>query len=169
MQQPRIAIVGASGYIGKFVVQASANRGFETYAILRKAKQESNFKAYFRHAKPIYCDVTDPNNVKNVFADFKPEVVICCLASRSGTKADSEKIDYQASLNTLKASQSVGAKHFILLSAFCVRKPLLEFQKAKLKFESSLINSGIRYSIVRPTGENNAFTKNVLKFEHSFF
>jgi len=95
--------------------------------------------------------------VKNVFADFKPEVVICCLASRSGTKADSEKIDYQASLNTLKASQSVGAKHFILLSAFCVRKPLLEFQKAKLKFESSLINSGIRYSIVRPT----AFFKSV--------
>ncbi len=31
-----------------------------------------------------------------------------------------------------------GAKHFVLLSAICVQKPLLEFQKAKLKLESDL-------------------------------
>lgn len=31
-----------------------------------------------------------------------------------------------------------GAQHFVLLSAICVQKPLLEFQKAKLKFESEL-------------------------------
>lgn len=42
--------------------------------------------------------------------------------------------------------------HFILLSAICVQKPLLEFQKAKLQFESELrAMDGVTHSIVRPT------------------
>ena len=39
----------------------------------------------------------------------------------------------------------------MLLSAICVQKPLLAFQHAKLAFEKSLIESGLSYSIVRPT------------------
>jgi divinyl chlorophyllide a 8-vinyl-reductase len=44
-----------------------------------------------------------------------------------------------------------GIKHFVLLSAICVQKPLLGFQQAKLAFENELIASGLTYSIVRPT------------------
>ncbi|CAN0207049.1 unnamed protein product [Ectocarpus sp. 12 AP-2014] len=48
-----------------------------------------------------------------------------------------------------------------MLSAFCVKKPILQFQKAKLKFEEKLVEAGnageIGYSIVRPT----AFFKSV--------
>ena len=39
----------------------------------------------------------------------------------------------------------------VLLSAICVQKPLLAFQQAKLAFEAALIESGLTYSIVRPT------------------
>jgi divinyl chlorophyllide a 8-vinyl-reductase len=39
----------------------------------------------------------------------------------------------------------------VLLSAICVQKPLLAFQQAKLAFERALIDSGLNYSIVRPT------------------
>jgi divinyl chlorophyllide a 8-vinyl-reductase len=51
----------------------------------------------------------------------------------------------------------------VMLSAFCVRKPLLQFQLAKLKFEEELIaaskaaSAPTSYSIVRPT----AFFKSV--------
>jgi divinyl chlorophyllide a 8-vinyl-reductase len=42
-------------------------------------------------------------------------------------------------------------QHVVLLSAICVQKPLLAFQHAKLAAERALIDSGLRYSIVRPT------------------
>lgn len=52
----------------------------------------------------------------------------------------------------LDVAREKGASHFVLLSAICVQKPLLEFQRAKLKFESDLQAAGdITYSIVRPT------------------
>lgn len=39
----------------------------------------------------------------------------------------------------------------VLLSAICVQKPQLAFQEAKLAFERALIDSGLTWSIVRPT------------------
>jgi hypothetical protein len=72
--------------------------------------------------------------------------------SNQGGKKDSWDIDYQATKNVLDAARKAGAKHFVLLSAICVQRPLLEFQKAKLKLEAELAAAGdITYSIVRPT------------------
>lgn len=73
------------------------------------------------------------------------------MASRNGTQKDAWAIDYRAHLNALEAVKSAGVQHFILLSAICVQKPRLAFQHAKLAFEQALIESGLRYSIVRPT------------------
>ena len=54
-------------------------------------------------------------------ADGAADVVISCLASRTGSKKDSFAIDYQATLNCLEAARTAGARHFVLLSAFCVK------------------------------------------------
>jgi hypothetical protein len=41
----------------------------------------------------------------------------------------------------LHTAQAAGVKHFVLLSAICVQKPLLVFQQAKLAFENALRNN----------------------------
>ena len=48
-------------------------------------------------------------------------------------------------------------KNFVLLSAYCCGKPLLQFQHAKLKLEEAIRTSPITHSIVRPT----AFFKSI--------
>jgi divinyl chlorophyllide a 8-vinyl-reductase len=65
--------------------------------------------------------------------------------------ADAWAIDHQAHAHALQAAQAAGVRHMVLLSAICVQKPLLAFQHAKLAFEQALIESGLTYSIVRPT------------------
>ena len=54
-------------------------------------------------------------------------------------------------MHALAAAQSAGVKRVVLLSAICVQKPVLAFQHAKLAFEKRLVESGMVYSIVRPT------------------
>lgn len=72
--------------------------------------------------------------------------VISCLASASGLKREVYAIDYQATLNCLEAGQDerVNADHFVLLSAFCVQKPLLQLQQAKLKVSIIGPSMGLR-------------------------
>jgi divinyl chlorophyllide a 8-vinyl-reductase len=77
--------------------------------------------------------------------------VVSCLASRSGAPKDAWAIDHDAQAVTLEAAEAAGVAQFVLLSAICVQKPLLEFQRAKLAFEARLQRSGLIWSIVRPT------------------
>ncbi|CAM9344100.1 unnamed protein product [Ectocarpus sp. 6 AP-2014] len=150
-----VAVAGSTGYIGKFVALECVRRGYKTIALTR------NPDAVVEGAEMVVADVTDPASVDEALAGRKIDGLVSCLASRSGTKSDSFAIDYQATLNCLETAKKEGAAHFVMLSAFCVKNPILQFQKAKLKFEEKLVEAGnageIGYSIVRPT----AFFKSV--------
>lgn len=163
-QDITVLVVGSTGYIGKFVAKELVNRGFNVIAVAReksgtggKNSKEDTLQQ-LNGANVCFSDVTDLGSLENSLQNLgcSVDVVVSCLASRNGGIKDSWKIDYEATKNSLVAGKNHGASHFVLLSAICVQKPLLEFQRAKLKFESELIKeaeegSGFSYSIVRPT------------------
>ncbi|KAG1666143.1 hypothetical protein FOA52_011554 [Chlamydomonas sp. UWO 241] len=154
----RVLVVGPTGYIGKFVTNELIKRGYDVVAFSRpkagikgKMSKEDTTKE-FPGATVCFGDVADPKSIRDVAFEKQVDVVVSCLASRTGGKKDSWAIDYQATKNVLDVAREKGAAHFVLLSAICVQKPTLEFQKAKLKFEGDLAAAGdITYSIVRPT------------------
>ena len=141
-----VLIVGATGYIGGAVVAESVRQGYNVIAVARSRKSDRQFEG----AELVLADVSDPASMAKVF-ERKIDVVISCLATRSGLPKDFDDIDYKATLNVLNAAQASGTAKFILLSAICVRKPELPLQLAKLKMEDELMRSGIDYTIVRPT------------------
>jgi divinyl chlorophyllide a 8-vinyl-reductase len=167
----KIAVVaGATGYIGKSIVRESVRQGYKTVALVRdKTKVESDegkllYGTFFEGADVVECDVCDPVKLTDTLMEIssrgngKIDTIISCLASRSGIKKDAYAIDYQATLNCLESGRVANARHFVLLSAYCVKNPWLQFQQAKLKFESALTEQkDMTYSIVRPT----AFFKSV--------
>lgn len=126
----RVALAGASGTIGA--------------AVLRQLKAEGHIVRALGRA--VLAD-----RAALAVALAGAEVVISCIASRSGVPKDAEAVDYRANLDLLEAAQQAGAGQFILLSAICVQRPLLAFQHAKLAFEAALMASGIAYTIIRPT------------------
>ena len=71
-----------------------------------------------------------------VFLCEQVDGVISCLASRSGTKSDSFAIDYQATLNCLEAAKKETVGHFVMLSAFCVKKPILQVRAVVMLLDS---------------------------------
>lgn len=154
----RVLVVGATGYIGKFVVRELVSRGYNVVAFARErsgigGKQTAeDVKKELAGADVRFGDVMSMDSLSSVACKDKVDVVVSCLASRTGGIKDSWDIDYQATLNAMEAGRKQGASHFVLLSAICVQKPLLEFQRAKLAFEEKLQSAGdITYSIVRPT------------------
>lgn len=163
----RVVVFGATGYIGRFVVFEFVRRGYEVVAFARRRagvggkKGEREILDDMKGARVVFGDVTDPAQVAAAFEDdevhrFTSTIVVSCLASRSGGIEDSNRIDYGASRNALEAGRAAGAGHFILLSAVCVQKPLLEFQRAKLRLEEELAaaakeDPNFSFSVVRPT------------------
>lgn len=145
----RVLLFGASGTIGGAVARALAEQGYSLHCFLRPAAEADLLAGAVTH----YGDVTDADSIAaEGFSGQGPfDVVISCLASRSGAPGDAWQIDYAANRDILAAARAHGAGHMILLSAICVQRPQLAFQHAKLAFEAELAASGMRWTIVRPT------------------
>ena len=143
----KVLVAGATGYIGKAVVAELLDKDYFVYAIVRKEKR---------------LEYSDQSNLKVLSLEAgensdwtkqlpRIDIIISCLASRSGCERDANFVDYSLNSDLLYFALKIKLQHFILLSAICIQKPKLAFQRAKLRFNSELVASGLRYSIVLPT------------------
>jgi divinyl chlorophyllide a 8-vinyl-reductase len=154
----RVLVLGATGTIGRATVRALLRRGHEVVCFVRPragvgaALGPDDSARLLTGATLRFGDVCDPASLaRDGFCGERFDALVSCLASRTGAPRDAWAIDHQAHLHALAAAQHAGVRQFVLLSAICVQRPLLAFQQAKLAFEKALIDSGLVYSIVRPT------------------
>ncbi len=146
----RVLVLGATGTIGRSTAAALAAAGHETICFVRPRSGSAGGAP--KDVALRYGDVTDADSLhRDAFKGERFDTVVSCLASRTGVPQDAWAIDHAANATALRAAKSAGVTHMVLVSAICVQKPLLAFQHAKLAFEKELIESGLAYSIVRPT------------------
>ena len=150
-------MLGGTGTIGRATVSALVGRGHDVTCIARpkagsggKLTQDKT-RGLLKGAEVVFGSITDKKFLEDVFANHQFDAVVSCLASRTGEPKDAWAIDHQAHMDVLALAKESGVQQMVLLSAICVQKPLLVFQHAKLAFEKALAESGLTYSIVRPT------------------
>lgn len=133
-----VLLLGATGTIGRATAKALRADGHTVTCAVRDGAN---------------TDGLDGCRVQRGSLEIAPgfDAVVSCIASRSGTPNDAWAVDHRVQSAALERAIAAGVPQFVLLSAICVQKPLLEFQKAKLAFESELQASGLMWSIVRPT------------------
>lgn len=142
-----ILLAGASGYIGKNVFNELTRLGHQVISIgrshsLKKIKPNKMHNLNF-------IELDDIEKFQEKCPKF--DILISCIGSRTGGIKDAWSVDYKVNKYLLKLGISKCIDQFILLSAICVQKPRVEFQFAKLAFEKLLIESGLSYTIIRPT------------------
>lgn len=154
----RVLLLGATGTIGRATWRALVRRGHDVVCFVRplvgvNATLGPNASTRLLTGATIrFGQVTDSGSLaREGFRGERFDVLVSCMASRTGAPKDAWAIDYQGHVNALGLAQSAGVSQMVLLSAICVQKPVLAFQHAKLAFEKLLIESGLAYTIVRPT------------------
>lgn len=138
-----ILLLGGTGTIGRATARALRAEEHRVTALVRPAGDASL--------------LPDCTVIRGELPDTLPtamtgiDAVVSCLASRTGAPKDAWAVDHAANSAALRAAVAAGVRHFTLLSAICVQKPLLEFQHAKLAFETELQAAPLDWTIVRPT------------------
>lgn len=150
-------VLGATGTIGRATVRALLGRGHKVVCFIRArgarvtAGPDRNLEV-LAGAEVRVGVLTDPVSwQRDALRGDHFDALVSCLASRTGAPRDAEAIDLDAHRLALAAAKQAGIAHFVLVSAICVQKPRLAFQRAKLAFEAELRASGLTWSIVRPT------------------
>ena len=147
LRPKRVMLLGATGTIGRATARALLEDGHDVVCLARPGSDGLPEGLELRTGQ-----VTDAASLRrDGFREEDFDVLVSCLASRSGLPGDAWAIDHQAHVTAMEEARRAGVRHVVLLSAICVQRPKLAFQHAKLAFEKVLTESGIAHSIVRPT------------------
>lgn len=144
-----VLLLGATGTIGQATLRALVSQGHDVVCLGRHRAPVPEALAARVHQ--VLGDLRQDAIWQRVMSEHRVSVIVSCLASRNGVPADAWAVDHDLHVRALQAAQAAKVQHMVLLSALCVQKPQLAFQQAKLAFERQLMDSTIRYSIVRPT------------------
>jgi divinyl chlorophyllide a 8-vinyl-reductase len=153
-----VLVLGATGTIGRATVRALVACNHDVVCLVRRRAGAGGTlnpvesESLLKGALVRFGEATDPVSLaRDGFRGERFDALVTCMASRTGAPKDAWAIDYQAHMDALAVAREAGVSQVVLLSAICVQKPLLAFQHAKLAFEKMLMESGLTYSIVRPT------------------
>ena len=169
----KILITGASGFIGSFIVEEALNRGFETWAAVRRSSSLD-----FLHDERIHLIELNLSSKEQLVEQLRGKgfdyVVHAAGVTKCLNKADFRRINTEGTKNLVEALMEVKMplKRLVYLSSLSVfgaikekmpyeeireddtPQPNTEYGRSKLAAEQYLasLDSRLPYVILRPTG-----------------
>lgn len=180
LDKMKILITGASGFIGSFLCEEGLKRGMETWAGMRE--QSSRRWLTDERLKFATLDMTDAGRLRSQLSAYqkaigKWDVIIHAAGATKCLKREDFNLhNFQCTQNLVKTLEALDMipDQFLYVSSLSVLGPIREEQNAdgtyndmvasdtpmpntaygesKVKSEQFLKESGIRYTIFRPTG-----------------
>jgi uncharacterized protein YbjT (DUF2867 family) len=150
--------VGATGYLGKFLIKELKKQGYWIRVLSRDKQKIEPLKASIDEIR--LGEATQPETLKGLCQDI--DIVISSLGiTKQKDGLTYMDVDYQANRNVLNEALSHHVRHFMSISVFNAHQLRhLEIVKAKEKFAQELIEAEIKHSIIRPNG----FFSNMTEF-----
>lgn len=144
----KVIVAGATGYLGKYLLEELKSKGYESIALVRNTKKLEG--VIVDHI--VQAEVTNPETLKGKFEgiDFVISTVGITRQKDGLTYMD---VDYQANVNLLEEAKAAGIRKFIYVSLLNgANLKNLKMVEAKERFVEELKSSGIDYTVIRPNG-----------------
>ncbi len=152
-----LLVIGATGGTGEQVVTQALRQGYRVRALVRNEPRARDLLG--DKVRLFVGDVRDPSSMAAAFrgADY----VISALGSNSRRDPENkpELIDYGGTKAIAELAKSAGVQQLVVVSSMGVTDPdhslnrlLDNIMVWKLRGEDAVRASGIRYTIVRPSG-----------------
>lgn len=142
-----ILVTGASGFVGRHVVQALLSSGKDVRALVRDPQ-----KAASLGCELVEGDMTDAASLRRAVEGV--EAVVHLVAVRQGKEEKFQRVMVQGGRDLLDAAKEAGVKRFLLMSALGAseeNKDLVPYYRAKWDVEQLVSSSGIDHVIFRPS------------------
>ena len=153
-----VMVTGATGFLGRRVVQTLLDRGKDVRCLVRSPGAEAMFDQ--DRVDVHYGSVTDPASLRAAFYDLD-EVVHLVAVIRERGGATFFRINVEGTRNVLRAAADAGVQRFVHLSAIGAQEnPGMRYLYSKWLAEQLVFSSGIPYTILRPSllfGEGDEF------------
>ncbi|HAS40954.1 MAG TPA: hypothetical protein DCS93_10760 [Microscillaceae bacterium] len=155
----KVLVAGATGYLGKYVVQELKKQGYWVRVLARNPKKLAQTGKFGEPAIAELVDevfegeVTQPETLKGIF-DGIDWVFSSIGITRQKDGLTFWEVDYQGNKNLLDLAIAQQVERFVFVSVFqgAELAGKIKVAEAREAFVQDLKASGLDYRIVRPTG-----------------
>ena len=146
----KVAILGATGFVGSYIVDALVEAGHTPRALVRPGSE-----AKLRHGAQceiVPGDVGDASAVARLMAGADAAIYnIGIIRDFPDQGITFEAMHYEGAIRAIDAARDAGVKRFVLMSANGVRPDGVPYQSTKYRAEQYLQASGLDWTIFRPS------------------
>lgn len=146
----KIAIAGSTGYLGKYLVKQLIEQEIEGVVLARNLEKLSEINSNILSKRKV--EFTQAKTLTGAL-DGVDTLISTVGITRQKDGLTYLDVDYGANLNLLKEAQKAGVRKLIYVSVFNGQNLRhLKICEAKERFVDELRQSGLEYTIIRPTG-----------------
>ena len=144
-----VAIAGGTGTLGGHLVSRLTDHGIKVRILARDARGASHLQS--ESVEVVPGDVRDRSAVEAAVAGCGAVVSAFSAFGRPGG-GDLHSVDRQGNINLIRAAQEAASGHFVLVSLHgAAPDSPLELGRIKHQVEQQLKDSGLTWTIIRPT------------------
>lgn len=143
-----ILVVGATGQLGRMIVEALLDSGRDVRALVRSRAAHEALTA--AGATATTGDLKDPESLRAACSGVEAVITTANSSARGG--ADTvESVDRWGNRNLVNAAVSAGVGHFVFVSALGASADHpMPFLRAKAETEEHLQASGMAWTVLQP-------------------
>lgn len=151
-QPMRTLVAGATGNLGKALISVLRERGSEVVALVRPSSQSHLQPLENYITETVVAEITKPDIAASAFSGVHTVISsVGITRQRDGLTYD--KVDYGGNLNLLQTAERAAVERFIYVSVVGADRDVdVPVIQAKRRFEKALIESTLKWQIVRPSG-----------------
>ena len=142
-----ILVTGASGFVGRHVVQALLAAGKHVRALVRDPKKGGELASEL-----VEGDMTNAASLERAVEGA--DAVVHLVAVRQGNDEKFQRVMVKGGADLIAAAKEAGVRRFVLMSALGTRedtRDLVPYYRAKWDVEQLVAGSGIDHVIFRPS------------------
>jgi len=149
----KVFVTGATGFVGKYVVNELLAQGLEVHAA---ARDISRVRAIFgKRVSPVDADLSDRDSIRKALQIVMPDAIVHLIGIIAEIRSKGitfERVHLGIPSELYAIAKEIGIKKVVHMSALGVHPdaPSL-YHKTKLRAEQALRASGLPHTIFRPS------------------
>lgn len=147
MQRMKVAVTGATGFLGSHLVPHLVERG---HAVIAISRDGHGLPAWGSDVEPRAADVTRDDMAASL--DGADAVVHLVAIPRESRGRTFDEINVRGTQRVVEAAERIGAHRFVHVSVLgVVDDPNLKYLHSKWRGEEAVRASGVEWTILRPS------------------
>lgn len=146
----KTAVIGGTGFVGSYLIDALLDAGHEPHVLVRSGSEGKLHRA--NECELTTGDLDSPAAIDAVLAGCDAVIYnVGILREFPRQGITFEALQYRGAETTADAAKRAGIRRFLLMSANGIDSAETRYQTTKLRAEAMIRESGLDYTIFRPS------------------